>query len=381
MTEQVKTTLPLAAQKLVVKGVAKPRNIPTVAKPPQDKLSQADLQKVALDIKKAAVKKVSKMKNPGFPSDRPQGNVHPVAQANASIKKALERGNVVLPATPNTVPVIPADWAKLGVQTGYKPKAAEDLNLYIVGPSGEGKTTFESSIPDNMILDFDKSAESVVGTRAMRVSISSYEHYMQITQKLIDEGKAGKHIVHRVSIDTTDEWGGMITNQLQQEKGVPDITEFGSQGHGWAMIRNRCWARLRELEQAGFVWSCVGHMITKTETNPVTHKERTVIRDAVFPSFAAQIVRSSDFKLTIYCINKEVEKKVRKKLDSGQVIEVPAGTEMTSKYFLDSYTTAERQGKGRGAPGMNRKFEIPLLNAWDVFKKNYNVAIEAAKKQ
>lgn len=298
----------------------------------------------------------------------------------AALKMTSAEGNVVMAATPNTVPVIPADWAKLGVVSGYDPKSAEDLNLYVVGPSGEGKTTFDSSIPDHMILDFDKSAESIVGSRAMRVPISGYEHYMEITQKLIDEGKKGRHVVHRVSIDTTDEWLGMIVNRLQEEKGVDDITEFGSQGHGWAMIRERCWSRLRDLEQAGFVWTCVGHMITKTETNPTTHKERTVIRDAAFPSFTAKIVRSSDFKLTIYCINKEIEKKVKRTLPSGQIIEVPCGTEITSKYFLDSYTTAEREGKGRAPSGMVRKFEIPLLNAWDVFVGNYNVAIENAKK-
>ena len=306
--------------------------------------------------------------------------ISPITQVHKALTKTPETGNVVLAATPNTAPAIPTDWAKLGVVTGYNPKSAEDLNLYIVGPSGEGKTTFDSSIPDNMILDFDKSAESIVGTRAMRVPIGSYEQYMQITQKLIDEGKAGKHVVHRVSFDTTDEWLGMIVNRLQEEKGVDDITEFGSQGHGWAMIRERCWSRLRELEQAGFVWTCVGHMITKTETNPVTHKERTVIRDAAFPSFSAKIVRSSDFKLTIYCLNKEIQKLTKKKLPSGQVIDVPCGTEMTSKYYLDSYTTAEREGKGRAPTGMTRKFEIPLLNAWDVFKKNYDVAITNAKK-
>lgn len=306
-----------------------------------------------------------------------------IQQAVQKVKApvAAVKGNVVLPTAPNAVPVIPADWAKLGVQTGYKPKAVEDLNLWIVGPSGEGKTTFDSSIPDNMILDYDKSAESIVGTRALRVPIGNYEQYMAVTQKLIDEGKAGKHLAHRISFDTVDEWVGMIINRLQEEKGVDDITEFGSKGHGWAMIRERCWSRLRELEQAGFVWSCVGHMIIKTETNPVTHKERTVVRDAVFPTFAAKIVRSSDFKLTIYCINKEVTKKTRKTLPSGQIIEVPCGTEMISKYYLDSYTTAEREGKGRAAPGMTRKFEIPQINAWDIFAKNYNVAVQAAKKQ
>ncbi len=310
-----------------------------------------------------------------------QNNATKLTPVPTSVKAKPPQGNVVLPATPNTVPVIPADWAKLGVVTGYNPKSAEDLNLYIVGPSGEGKTTFESSIPNTMILDFDKSAESIIGTRAMRVPIRSYEQYMEVTQKLIDEGKTGKHVVHRVSIDTTDVWVDMIKLRLQTEKGVNDITEFGSQGHGWAMIRERCWSRLQELEEAGFVWSCVGHMITKTETNPVTHKERTVIRDAVFPSFAAKIVNSSDFKLTIYCINKEIEKTKPRTLPGGQVIQVPDGSEQKSTYYLDSLTTAERDGKSRGALTMERKFEIPPVNAWDLFVEKYNAAIAAAKKQ
>ncbi len=293
---------------------------------------------------------------------------------------AVSQGNVVLPVTPNTVPVIPSDWAKLGVVTGYNPKSAEDLNLWIVGPSGEGKTTFNSSIPGNMILDFDKGAESVVGTRAMRIPIRSYDRYMEITKKLIEEGKAGKHVVHRISIDTVDEWIGMIKLQLQKEKGVEDITEFGSRGHGWAMIRERCWSRLRDLEEAGFVWSCIGHMTTKNETNPATHKERTVIRDSVFPTMSAQIVNSSDFKLTIYYLEKVIKEPVEKKLSSGQIIKQMKETSVPV-YYLNSLTTAERQGKSRGAPGMIRKFEIPLLNAWQVFKKNYNGAIEAAKKQ
>ena len=305
----------------------------------------------------------------------------PMAEQKTIVKgTAIPRVNVVLPAKPNTVPVIPADWAKLGVQTGYNPKPAEDLNLYIVGPSGEGKTTFESSIPDSMILDFDKSAESVVGTRAMRVPIQNYEHYMQITKKLIDDGKAGKHVVRRISIDTTDEWIGMIKLRLQTEKGVDDISEFGSQGKGWAMIRERCWSRLRALQEAGFVWSCVGHMITKTETNPVTHKERTVVRDSVFPTMAAQIVNSSDFKLTIYYLSKTITSTVAKKLGNGQIIKQDKET-IVPTFYLNSITTEERQGKTRGVPGMTRKFEIPLVNAWDVFVKNYNTDIEAAKKQ
>ncbi|MCK5016515.1 MAG: AAA family ATPase [Candidatus Peribacteraceae bacterium] len=295
--------------------------------------------------------------------------------------KVPPAGNVPLPATPNTVPKVPTDWAALGATTGYCPKLAEDLNIDVVGPSGEGKTTFISSIPNQIILDFDKGAEGIPGTKAVRIPILNYEHYIQVTDKLIAEGKANKRAFHRVSFDTTDEWVGMIINRLQEEKGVNDITEHGSQGHGWAMIRERCFSKLRELQEAGYIWSCLGHMITKTETNPVTHKERTVIRDAVFPSMSAKIVRSSDYKITIYCKNKTVEKKEKRKTAGGQIIEVPVGSEVISTYYADIFTTVEREGKGRGAPGMEKKFEIPLVNGWDVFKQKYNVAVEAAKKQ
>ncbi len=294
-------------------------------------------------------------------------------------------GNIKLAATPNTVPKIPTDWATLGATTGYCPKLAENLNIDVVGPSGEGKTTFISSIGNpnspHIILDFDKGAEGIPGTKAVRIPIQSYEHYIQVTDKLKAEGKDNKRVFHRVSFDTTDEWVGMIVNRLQEEKGVDNITEFGSQGHGWALIRDRCFSKLRELQEAGYIWSCVGHMITKTETNPVTHKERTVIRDAVFPSMSAKIVRSSDYKITIYCINKTVDKMVKKSLPGGRVIEVPAGSEVVSKYYADICTTVEREGKGRGAPGMEKKFEIPLVNGWEVFKQKYNIAVEAAKKK
>ena len=293
----------------------------------------------------------------------------------------LTEGNVRLATAPNDVPDIPADWRNIGVESGYKPKKAEDLNLWLVGPSGEGKTTFESSIPSQLIMDFDAGAGGVPGTRSKRVYIQNYDKYKEVTDKLIAEGLAGKAHWHRISIDTVDEWVGMIKNQLQKEKKVEDITEFGSQGHGWSLIRERCWSRLRELENAGYVWSCVGHLTTKNETNPATNQPRTVIREAVFPTMAKQITTRSDFKLTIYCINREIEKTKERKLPGGQIIEVSDGTVQKATYYVDSLTTAERDGKSRGALTMERKFEIPPVNAWDLFVEKYNAAIEQAKKQ
>jgi len=289
--------------------------------------------------------------------------------------------NVVVDTKPNEVPVIPDDWAALGAATGYDPRKVEDLRLWVVGPSGEGKSTFLSSIPGNIILDFDIGAEGIPGSKAIRIPIGSYDHYMAVTDKLIADAKNNRKIGVRVTIDTVDEWVSLITNQLQREKGVEDITEFGSQGHGWALIRDRCWSRLRDLEEAGYTWACVGHLTTKTETSPVDKKDRTVLRAVVFPSFAKKITTKCDFKLTVYCMLHSEEKTKKKKLGDGRVIEVPDGTITTRKYYVDSFTTAEKEGKSRGVPTMERKFEIPLIGGWDIFANKYNTAVEEAKKK
>jgi hypothetical protein len=288
--------------------------------------------------------------------------------------------NAIVDATPNTVPTIPDDWAKLGLSFGYDPRLAEQLRLWIIGPSGEGKSTFNMSTPDNISLDFDGSAESIPGARACRVHVEDYEHYMAVTTKLIEDAKKGNRKFKRFSIDTVDEWVGMIINQLQTEKGVEDITNFGSEGHGWSLIRNRCWSRLRDLEQAGYVWSLIGHMTTKNETDPVNQKERTVLREAVFPSFAKKITTKCDFKLTVYCLPKMVKLTTKKEIN-GRPVDIPAGTKEVLQYFADSQTTLRKEGKSRAVPSMSRKIEIPLIGGWDVFAAEYNKAIEEAKKK
>ncbi len=300
--------------------------------------------------------------------------------ASESVKP--EEVNQTVLCLPNSVPTIPKKWAILGAKRGYDPKVAEALRLWIVGPSGEGKTTLLSSIPDNLILDFDGGADACPGGRATRIYVESYEHYMQITDILIEDGKAGRRDFRRVSIDTADEWAGMITNQLQEEKGVEDITEFGSAGHGWNMIKTRCWSRLRSLEEAGYTWACNGHLQTKDEYDPITKKARTVLRDSIFPSFSRKITTRADFKLTIYC--KQVSSTVTgpsRQISGGKKISGKKETTVSNAYFCNSMSTEEKKNKARGAPDMDRKFEIPLVGGWDIFKSKYEAAVESAREK
>jgi hypothetical protein len=291
---------------------------------------------------------------------------------------SAEKVNTVGDAKPNTI--IRDDWAAIGAAGGYAPRKAEDLRLWIVGPSGEGKTTFLNSIPEHLILDFEDGACSSPGSLATRIHVKNYEHYLAIIDKLVADAKKGNSAFHRISFDTVDRWGGMIKLQLEKEKKCDDITEFGSQGHGYNMILNRCWGKVMRLEESGYVWGCAGHLKLKTEVDPITRKERTVPRPSIYPSFAARIQGEADFQLTIYNITKTVDKVKVKTLPGGKKINVPDGKEEKATYYVNSLTTADKEGKGRGVPTMNSKIIIPLVSGWSEFSRQYEEAVEEAKK-
>jgi len=288
--------------------------------------------------------------------------------------------NPTVGTKPNEVPVVPTDWISLGVKTGYNPKLAEKLNIYILGPYNEGKTTFDASIPNNFILDFEDGANAVVGTNSVRVHIRNFPHFEEVIKKLLADAKSNKRHWTRISFDSIEEYVDLIKHQLEEEKNVEDITDHGSRGHGYNLILQRCWSYIIDLEQAGYVWAIVGHQKLKSEVNPATKKEETKIREAVYPIVANKIKNAADFQLTIYCLVKTIRIQKKRKLATGQIIEQ---TEEQDKriYFASSYTTDRGEGKARGVPTMNDKFEIPLINGWDVFKKLYDKAVEAAKKE
>jgi len=285
--------------------------------------------------------------------------------------------NVSVGTAPNAIP-IPADYKALGVTSGYNPRPPEQLRLFIVGPPGEGKSTFISSIPDTLILDFETGADAVPNGRAARVRIKNYAHYKAIIDQLVKDGKQGRVTFKRVAFDTVDEWAALIATQLGEEKGVENITEFGSKGHGWSLIKNRAWGDVRELEAAGFIWCCLGHMTEKTVTSPVDHKETTVIRALLFDSFAKTIQRNSDVYGTVYNVSGEQIVKQQITLPGGQVRIVEKKLPITV-YKLDLSTVGKKEGKLRGVPKMPRELELPAADGWGVFADAYNEAVAAEK--
>lgn len=288
--------------------------------------------------------------------------------------------NPTVDTKPNAVPV-PADWAALGATTGYDPPSAEQLRLFVLGPSGEGKTTFVNSIRGNLILDFDIGANSSPGCVATRIPVPGYEQMAGYIEKLVVDAKAGKKPFSRITFDTVDEMVGCVQKQLEREKQVEDITEFGSQGHGYNLILGRLWSMVRELEEVGYPWAFVGHLKTKTERNPVTKKEETKLREATYPSIAKKILTRSDFKLTIFSMLEEKELFAEREIPGRGKVQVPVGTEKMKVFYLDAMGDERQDAKARGVPSMEKRFPIPLCGGWDLFASKYTESVAKEREK
>lgn len=293
--------------------------------------------------------------------------------------------NPVIDTAPNKCPVVPSDWMALGAESGYKPKIADKLRLFVVGPSGEGKSTWLSSIERNLILDFDDGADAVPGSKAVRINIKNYAHLQQIRDKLLADAKTGKLYFTRVTIDTVDECIAMIKHKLESDKNVEDITDYRSEGYGYNLILQRFWSIILDIEEAGCSWAIVGHTKTKTEIDPATKKPVTRIRDSVYPGVSKKILTKSDFKVTIYSLPETLKVELPPKVvqNGTQKIQVPQFEERTTiNYYLNSLTTArEGTNKARGVPTMPKKFQLPLINGWNIFKEHYDKAVNEARQR
>ena len=294
--------------------------------------------------------------------------------------------NIVQKITPQTVP---SDYAAMGVKSGYAPLSAEELRMFIVGPSGEGKTTFLASTPRTLILDFEVGADGIPNARAHRLSITTPQQLEKIVSKLEADAKKPNRPYDRVGFDTIDQMVEMINPELAKIQSAKpgnwegdDITHFGDRGGGWSILKNGCWSFIQRVEKAGYTWTCIGHI---TEKNiRVNGKDRTVPRPVLFDSFARLIGRNCAVFAAIYSLI-ETEKTYSE--FKGRKIQGP--DKEVVKVYMDSTTiNSEKntgQGKLRGVPTMTTKIALPdSLNGvygWDAFATEYTNATLKVKKQ
>ena len=296
--------------------------------------------------------------------------------------------NVAVPITPSEIP-LPSKYVKLGLTTGYNPKAAEDIRLYVTGLTGEGKSTFIRSIPNAWCIDFEGGDDAVISGKgayfdlhkmARKTSRSKFNIYREIITGLIEDGKAGKHPCRRVIFDTHDEWVAFEARQLATDKLVEHIGEYGQHGHGWSLVHARCQKVLGDLENAGYTWAVVGHLGYFTQMNPITNNETTVIRPLLAKGSVGPVVRKAEMHITVYASTKKETIKTKQEI-AGKMITNKTEKEVTRYHIYTRPTEAKAmEGKRRGVPQLPGKIEIPMVGGWDVLREAYNKAVEESKK-
>lgn len=281
---------------------------------------------------------------------------------------------------------VPSLYARLGVETGYNPTDAKHLRMFIVGPSGEGKTTFLSSIPRTLILDFERGACGVPNARAHRIYVPNGKVLREIVKQLVDDGKNPNRPYDRIGIDTVDQFVEMMNPEIAEEYRSKtkwtgdDITEYGESGAGWAKLKNGCWSVLQELEKAGYAWTIIGHITEKTIT--VNRQSRTVPRAVLFDSFAKLIHRNTEVFATIYS---QMEQEQTYTTFQGR--QVPGIVKDVVRVYMDMTTMSSEkntaQGKLRSVPVMTTKILLPDPMSgqygWDSFTAEYNAAVNRVK--
>lgn len=302
--------------------------------------------------------------------------------------------NIMTQVEPQT---LPAAYTKLGVTRGYSPYPADQLRMFIVGPSGQGKTTFISGCPRNLVLDFEGGAPGVINPTSHRLHIPNYAALEAIVALLKQDARNPKRPFDRVTFDTIDQFTEMMNPVLAEQKRKTtkfdgdDITTFGGEGAGWAILKNGVWRIITELQHLGYTWTCIGHITV--ETKVIAGKSIEVPRPVLFPSFARLIGRNSEVFASIY--SRIGKKKVpithggKPLLDRDGSPQMRDGNENLVKVYMDCTTIASEDnvgtGKLRGVPTMTKKLELPdpLTGkyGWDTFVQVYNEAVASVKEQ
>jgi hypothetical protein len=298
--------------------------------------------------------------------------------------------NVVVETTPNQVAnmdtAIPQMYKDLGVVAGYDPVPAEDARIYVVGFPGQGKSTWASSTPNTLVLDLERGANALPGSKAARIPLrGDYEKYVKVTNQLIEDGKVGRRPFKRIVWDTIDELVEMVSDQLAREKEVDDIMEFGSKGHGVQLIRTRVWSTIRALEAVGYTWTIVGHLTEKNVTNPVNRREEVVPRPLLFDTLAKKIQRNADLFVSVYNTQEATQTKTKRRVETSpgvfKEIEVEGEMQYKPVYYLYTQSSGTIEAKRRGVPTLKQRLEMPMIGGWNVFAEAYAAAVTTEKQK
>jgi len=275
---------------------------------------------------------------------------------------------------------ITSEYAGLGVVSGFQPPPPEQLRMILLSWSGEGKTTFVSSIPRCLILDFGNNAGSVVAPHAHRVWVKTWPQFEKLRDLLIAQKKAGKCPYDDIAFDTVDEWFDVLASYIisqwntKYSKNVASIGEVGREGKGFSEVGALMSRELRAFDEAGFGWIATGHL--REAKIKIGEGELTVIRPVLAASSFRPLVRMAHIKaqINVDVVNFEDKTVIvgDKKLTSSVKLAQPKRV-----HRLQIRTaTAGDEIKAR-LPHLPDSVDFPRHDAWKHLSDVYRTAVTA----
>lgn len=282
---------------------------------------------------------------------------------------------------------IPSAYASLGASRGWRPTPPQKLLVFATGEPGTGKSTFVASIPECFVLDTEERLHDVIHNEATYFTYSDVADYIKLLDKLIEDGRAGKHPCKVVAIDTIDTYLSMYAAHISKSKGSDYRT--WPHGGGYTALSDHLCGKLRALAQAGYGWFVTCHLKTNTIFNDQGEcvkivREPNLFNSTLMPLHALCQVQAT-FLRTTEQPTKTKEIKVRGVVKDTRV--VPDGPRRTVFALSmrpggDNSNDKERtDAKNPYLGHLSEVIRIPGRNGYTAFAAEYLTAMETIQKQ
>lgn len=291
---------------------------------------------------------------------------------------------------PNT---IPQKYQKYGAKRGFHPKEFSELNWFIQGTMGTGKSNLVSSIPGGLHLDIEDGAHSVTNDDAVRIPIGrNIKTFLDIIADLKKDGEAAggdqeKLPFQQIIFDPVDGLLDMMFDLICEEKGEQHnksyeyIGEIGQRGAGYNFAYVRVIGILSLLEKLGYSWVLTCHRKTKDVTFRRGGKEETVtiVRPSIGDSIARVLENRADMTAVLAWKTEVREQTKKKKIKGGKTVNVK--NKETVRNLVMGVESTESSEAKRRVYTFKGDYVVPRQGAWDEISERYAEAVAEMEQE
>lgn len=199
---------------------------------------------------------------------------------------------------------IPKDLVDMpGISTGFQPPSVYESRLCVLGPPGDGKSTFLNSDPSIFVMDFERGGRTVADPRAIRFSIphdvdpaKADEFVAGAIRRIVERKLKGATDIKMIALDTIDEMIELFLDAACKRGGVLDPMDLKDGfSNGYTVVRKQVFGLLDYIYRSGLGWAVAAHIATKTVRVGGEDKQLTGL--AITDSFQKPLVRKCEHQL------------------------------------------------------------------------------------